>query len=378
MPIRIGLIGFGYIGKVHAQAYASIPYCFPKPAAQAKIVAVLRSNPYQDEALVRQLGIDLVTANKEQFFSQVLDAVDICSPNVFHHQQAHEAFKRGLAVYCEKPIAMNLTEASQMAEAARQSGKTNHTAFTFRYRPCIRQARAMLSAGMVGEVRHFSARFYHSSYNDPTRPISWRLKQSQSGGGALADLGIHVIDTLRLLLGDFSSVQCETRTFINQRPVSTSSDQMELVDVDDWALCTLTLPNGAAGSLEVSRIALGNPNLMQIELIGNLGTIRIDFARDESADFFNNRTGLWESGSRNLPEAEKETPLKELYPPSKHSLGAHFNAHLASVYDFIRRTQNNQSSTADFDTAARAQETLEAAYLSSARGGSRVDLPLIT
>lgn len=370
------MIGFGYIGKVHAQAYASIPYCFPKPATQAKIAAVLRANPCEDEALVRQLGIDLVTADEEQFFSQPLDAVDICSPNVFHLRQVLSACERGLAVYCEKPIGMNLDEARRMAEAATQSGKTNHTAFTFRYRPCVRQARAMMAAGLIGEVRHFSARFYHSSYNDPARPISWRLKHNQSGGGALADLGIHLIDTLHLLLGDFSWIQCETRTFITERPSSAGSAKMESVDVDDWALCALGLRNGSAGSMEVSRVASGNPNLMQIEIIGSKGTLRVDFAHDDTTEYFNSDDGLWKSGTHAIAELENETPLKEIYPPSKHSLGSHFNSHLASAYDFIRRAQKNQLSNADFKAAARAQETLEAAYLSAAQQGSRISFPL--
>ena len=236
---------------------------------------------------------------------------------------------------------MNLDEARRMAEAATQSGKTNHTAFTFRYRPCVRQARAMMAAGLIGEVRHFSARFYHSSYNDPARPISWRLKHNQSGGGALADLGIHLIDTLHLLLGDFSWIQCETRTFITERPSSAGSAKMESVDVDDWALCALGLRNGSAGSMEVSRVASGNPNLMQIEIIGSKGTLRVDFAHDDTTEYFNSDDGLWKSGTHAIAELENETPLKEIYPPSKHSLGSHFNSHLASAYDFIRRAQKN-------------------------------------
>lgn len=337
---------------------------------------MLRTRPCEDELLVRQLGIDLVTADEEQFFNQPLDAVDICSPNVFHQHQTLKALEKGLSVYCEKPLGMNLKEARYIAQAAHASQKTTHTAFNFRYRPGVRQARAIMAAGMIGEVRHFNARFYHSSYIDPTRPISWRLKLDQSGGGALADLGIHIIDTLRLLLGDFSWVECQTRTFINQRPIAPGSHEMEAVDVDDWAICNLGLPNGAVGNIEVSRVASGNPNVMQIEIIGSQGALRFDFSKGEYAEFFDNHRGLWEIGARDLPEAKGETPLIEIYPPVKTALGSQFSSHLASAYDFTRRVAANQPSMADFEAAARAQEVLEAAYASAARDGVHVSLPL--
>ncbi len=222
-PLRVGLIGLGFIGKVHAHCYQSIPFCISQPEVQAQVCAVLRSSLGKDAEILRSLGNPLETTSMEEFFSQGLDLVDICSPNWLHFSQIQAALEKGLNISCEKPLALNLAQARTCARAAEKAGVLTHTSFTMRYTPAVQQAKAILAAGVLGEIYNFRIHYFHNSYMDPMRPISWRLQKAVSGGGALADLGIHMIDMANYLLGEAAWVSCRTRTFIAARPTAAGS-----------------------------------------------------------------------------------------------------------------------------------------------------------
>ena len=132
---------------------------------------------------------------------------------------------------------------------------------------------------------------------DPLRPMSWRLRKETSGGGSLADLGIHMIDMVGHLLGDVDWVRCQTRTFITQRPVSIGSSQMDTVDVDDWALCILGLKNKAEGSIEVTRMSGGLGDSCRVEIFGSQGSIEIDFSQSDNVRYYDQRRKQYQLGS---------------------------------------------------------------------------------
>ena len=374
---NIGLIGFGFIGKLHANAYHSIPYCFAHPSLTAHIQAVLRSNPGSDQEFIRNLNIGLVTSQIEEFYAQPMDAVDICTPNVFHREQILEAIRRNKPVYCEKPLGRTLADAKAIAESAHNSGLITHSAFMMRYVPAIRQMKAVIENGGIGQPYHFRAHMFHSSYLDKLRPMSWRLRHAIAGGGALADLGIHLIDLIRFLLGEVNWVQCQTRTFITERPTIAGSTKMEPVDVDDWALCNLGMQNGSTGFIEVTRVSGGTSESSGIEIIGSQGTVKVDFVNQMNVDYFDANHQQWLIGPQDFPPASGMRPIEQLWPASKQSLGYMVNAHLASAYDFLKCIQEKKPSWLNFETALAAQEILEAAYLSASKTSQRINLPLI-
>jgi predicted dehydrogenase len=374
--IHIGLIGFGFIGKLHAKAYRSIPFAFPSPATSAHIQAVLRPHPGADAEFLQSLENPLVTSDPQEFYSQPLDAVDITSPNVHHHEQVLEALRHGKGIYCEKPLGRNLSDARAMADAASRSGAITHTAFMLRYIPAVRQMKAVIENGGIGEPFHFRGHTFHGSYIDALRPMSWRLRNSESGGGALADLGIHLMDLIHFLLGDATWVQCQTRTFITRRPVSAGSREMETVDVDDWALCQLGLKNGASGLIEVTRVAGGSAESCGLEIVGSRGTVKLDLSEPQRLEYYDSVRKQWLVNPQGFPPAANLRPIETLWPPSKQSLGTMLNAHLASCYDFLGCLAEDKPSPLNFQAALSAQEILEAAYRSADASGSRVQLPL--
>jgi predicted dehydrogenase len=375
--LAIGLIGFGFIGKLHANAYHNIPYCFPDPAVTAQIQAVLRSNPGSDQEFIHNLNIAQVTSNLEDFYARPIDAVDICTPNVLHRDQALEAIRQNKHLYCEKPLGRTLADAQAIAESARKSSLITHSAFMLRYVPAIRQMKAVIENGGIGQPYHFRAHMFHSSYLDKQRPMSWRLRHAVSGGGALADLGIHLMDLIRFLLGEVAWVQCQTRTFITERPTTAGSSKMETVDVDDWSQCNLGMQNGSTGFIEVTRVSGGTDENSGIEIIGSQGTVKVDFENPMTLDFFDAKRKQWLIGPQDFPPPAGMRPIAQLWPASKQSLGYMLNAHLASAYDFLLCIQENKPSMLNFDTALAAQEILEAAYLSASKSSQRINLPII-
>jgi len=375
-PLRIGIIGLGYIGKVHAHCYQSFPHCFPDSKIQAQIVSILRSGLGRDGDFLHSLGSPKETTSMEDFFSYNLDLVDICSPNEFHHAQVKAALDKGIAIYCEKPLGINLTQARESSIAAKVSGVLTHTAFTMRYVPAVQQAKAILAAEALGEIFNFRIHYFHNSYMDPLRPMSWRLRKETSGGGSLADLGIHMIDIVGYLLGDTDWVKCQTKTFITQRPVSIGSSQVDTVDVDDWALCVLGLKNKAEGSIEVTRMSGGLGDSCRVEIFGSQGSIEIDFSQSGNVQYYDQRRKQYQLGSEGFALPTGDRPLSAVLPQHKLSLGWFKDAHLGSIHDFLLDIRENKGSSASFEEAFKAQEILEAAYLSAGKNSEKIFLPL--
>lgn len=372
---KVGLIGLGYIGQVHANAYQIIPLCFKKPAVTAHLAGVLRSKLNTEEALMDSLGFEVRTTDPEAFYAQRYDVVDICSPNFLHLEQARAAFEHGAHVYCEKPLALNLAEAREMAALADAAGVRTQVAFVLRFLPAIRQMKALVEAGEIGEVFHFRGQLLHGSYVNPARPMSWRLRNAQSGGGAFADLGAHLIDMARYMLGDVESVRAEMRTFIDKRAAPGGAKTFETVDVDDWALCTLQMAAGATGVIEAARMASGAPRVTSLALYGSKGSLVYEDSDPNHVRFFKVKTGRWSQGALDItPEGER--PIAAIWPSGKYTQGVMTDVHLAAIYDFLWNIAEDKPSGVDIHAGLAVQEVLEASYRSAAQDGARIKLPL--
>jgi predicted dehydrogenase len=362
--IQVGLIGFGYIGKVHTIAYRNIPLCINRPAATADLTAVLRSQLETEKAAMQAAGFGLCTDSADEFYAQPLELVDICTPNYLHLEQSRRALEARLAVYCEKPLANSFEEAQIMADLADKAGVINQVAFVMRYLPAVRQMKTLVEAGEIGEVLNFRGHMFHGSYLDPNRPMSWRLRRSESGGGVLADLGSHLIDLASYLLGGVKAIRAQTRTFISQRFTAKGSPQREMVDVDDWALCTLELVNGACGVIEVTRMAAGASAESGFEIYGSRGAVIYKEGNPDSVSYYSLQKGEWIQAPGNLPAPAGERPIEQTWPTSKLSQGMLTNAHLACQLDLLLNIAENKPSSNNFRNAVRVQQVIEAAYQS--------------
>ncbi|MDF2626743.1 MAG: oxidoreductase [Symbiobacteriaceae bacterium] len=373
MEIRIGFDAWGSIGRTHVVGLRALPVLFPDLPFRPVLAAVATRNPAKNEAWVRQAGFGGVVGSALELVNgPAVDAIDICTPNALHTETAIAAWRAGKAVYCEKPLAENLAAARRMVEAWREAAgaSASQVAFTLRFWPAVARAKDLLAEGRLGRILSFRGRMVHGGYLDPNRAYSWRLDKALAGGGALADLGIHVIDLVHFLLGPVAGVEARMRTFVPERPAPDRPGGRARVEVDDWAELTCTLGSGAVGTIEATRAGDGQEETV-LEIFGTEGSLRI------SSNLGNIFPQWFERSAGALRERNAEKPgpylaaLLRVLPPARMTMGAFVDAHTASLHWWLRRIADPAWAAglpplaATMEDGLAAQEVLEAAYASA-------------
>ncbi|MCP4200143.1 MAG: Gfo/Idh/MocA family oxidoreductase [Proteobacteria bacterium] len=367
--IRIGLVGYGFIGKIHTMAYQLLPMMYDPFPATVRLVGVAAASQASMQKGIEQGGYEHGTTDWRQLVARDdIDVIDCCTPNFLHKEVLIAAMRAGKHVYCDKPLAMNLAEAREIAAVAEESGVLTQMTFNYRFVPAMMRAKQLVEEGRLGRVYSFRAAYLHAGYIDPNRPISWRLDASKGGGGALFDLGAHVLDLVRFLLGDFESINALTETFIRERPLPGKPDEMRPVEVDDLALMTLRMANGAVGTVEASRLATGASDELRLEIHGSDGALRFNLMDPNWLYVYDAREpGAPIGGERGFKAIE----TVQRYPPPAALPGPKFSVgwtrfHIASQYDFITSLLAGGPTSPDFEDGMKVQEVMEAGYLSSA------------
>ena len=274
--LGIGMLGYGSIGKLHALAYRAIPGIYPSLPPYA-MAAVCTASPATAEAARRDGGFAKAYSSIADLIADPeVGLVDVVLPNAAHKEAIIAALAAGKHVYCEKPLALDGAEAREIAAAAAASTAKLGMTFNYRFVPAIARARKLVEAGALGEIYGYHCEYLHGGYQDASRPLTWRMRKESSGGGAIVDLGSHAIDLVRFLLGEFSEVLAETKTYIKHRPVSKGSTELGEVTVDDAAWIQARMVSGAIGSIIVSRFATGSADDLRIRIEGSKGALRFD------------------------------------------------------------------------------------------------------
>ncbi|MCL6630038.1 MAG: Gfo/Idh/MocA family oxidoreductase, partial [Armatimonadetes bacterium] len=256
--LGIGMIGYGFMGKMHTYSYLSLPMLYDPAPAKIKLVGICTASEESGQKAMEQAGYQFATQDYHDLIKRDdIQVINVCTPNFLHKEQIIAALEAGKHVYCDKPLAMDLDEASQIWEVAKKSKAIHQMTFQYRFIPAILKAKMLIEAGFLGHVYQFRVLYLHSGYIDPNRPMSWRLDKSRGGAGAAYDLGSHIIDLTRYLLGDFEQVLATTETFVKKRPVSVGSADFAPVEVDDVFWSQVRLKSGAVGVIEASRMSTG-------------------------------------------------------------------------------------------------------------------------
>ncbi len=368
MPkIRIGLIGYGGIGRVHAAAYRAIPFHYGLRADSIDIAGVAATRPETAKLAAAEIGCAFFTDDYRALIARDdIDAVDICTPNNSHHEIALAAAAAGKHIYCEKPLAMNAKEAASMAAAVRAAGVKAQVTFNFRFFPAVMRARQLVNAGFLGRIFSFRGRYHRASYIDGGKPMSWRLRRELTGGGALFDLGSHILDLLYFVLGDFKSVRGTLDTLIAERPAAAGSDEMRAVDVDDIALLHARLAGGALGTVEISRMGTGAANDLAFEVFGQLGAIRFDLSDAAALYVYDAReSDAPLGGQRGFRKLEAAGRYPGQRAPDWTMTPGFMRAHAECQYQFIRAIWDDAPTSPSFDDGAHVQKIMAAAERSS-------------
>jgi predicted dehydrogenase len=369
--LGVGMIGYGFMGKMHSYAYASLPFVYDPPPARLRFAGVCAQSEESRAVAMERAGYAFATDDYRELVARDdVDIVNVCTPNYLHREQVLAALEAGKHVYCDKPLAMNTREAEEMVEAARKAGTTCQVTFHNRYSPAIMRAKQLVEDGFLGEITAFRAVYLHAGYTDPNRPISWRMQREKAGGGALVDLGSHVIDLLGHLIGNFSRVRAELRTLVKERPISAGSSEMAPVTVDDAALVELELPSGVVGTMEASRVATGAQDDMRFEIHGTRGAMRF-----ELMDL--NWLWVYDSTKPHAPlggdrgwtrvETIQNYPKPAALPGGRSPVGW-MRLHIASIHEFVRNVVDGKPGSPSFEEGLAVQRVMDPAIRSSETG----------
>jgi predicted dehydrogenase len=263
--IGVGMLGYAFMGKAHSRAFHDVLLLSP-PLVPELVSISGRNRERVEEARARYGWAEAVSDWREQVGDPRVGLFDNGGPNNLHAEPTIEAARNGKHVFCEKPLGLDAAEAHGMWRAADDAGVVHMCGFNYRFVPAIRRARELVDSGALGEIVHFRARYLQSwGWEAPTD--IWRFDRAQAGTGALGDLGAHIVDLARYLCGEVAAVSATVRTYVEGH------------EVDDAFVAAVEFENGAIGTLESSRLALGRVNQNTFELNGSQGSIAFDLER---------------------------------------------------------------------------------------------------
>jgi predicted dehydrogenase len=375
--VGIGMAGFGFIGKVHAHAYRSQRLFYDPPAAIPRLVGVCTSRPETAARAAAQGEFEFGTDRFEELLERDdIHVIDVATPNQLHREQVLAALQAGKHVYCDKPLAVTLEDARTMVAAAKARPELTHgMALHCRFVPATMRAKQLVEEGRLGRIYHFRAAYLHSGYEDPSRPMSWRLSK-EAGGGVLSDLGSHIIDLMEWLVGPYESVRADAETFIRERPDVPGSAKRTPVEVEDYVGFQARMATGALGFVEASRFATGTQDQLEFSIFGEKGALRFDLMDPNWLSFFDaaDRPGDL-GGERGFKRIEcvQRYPKPSALPSPKLSVGW-IRFHIHSVYDFLSAVVAGRSGSVTLFDGARAQ-AVDAAVRESMATGAQVAVP---
>jgi predicted dehydrogenase len=373
--LRVGLIGYKFMGKAHSNAWRQVNHFFPELPAQVELTAICGRDAEAVERARALFGWTRAETDWRKIVTAPdIDIVDIGTGNDTHCEMAVAALQAGKAVICEKPLARNLAEARQMLAAARRSGAVHMVCHNYRRIPAVALARQMIAAGELGgSIRHFHARYAQDWLVNPNVPLSWKLQKKLAGSGALGDINAHIIDLGRYLVGEIKEVCSMMETFIKERPVAEPGGKKGRVTVDDAVSWIGRFEHGALANLEATRFAPGRKNHIAFEINGDKGSLYFDFEDMNRLKFYNANGAAGRHGFTDIIVTDPDShPYARNWWPPGHIVG--YEHTFANTFaDFVLAVAAHTPVQPNFLDGAHCLAVMEAgAEPSAGRKGVRV------
>lgn len=367
--VRIGMVGYKFMGKAHSLAYREVPTVFPEvPRPAMKVICG------RDEAGVKQaaeqFGWESYSTDwKDLVNRDDLDVIDINAPSNVHKEIAIAAAKAGKHVFCEKPLALTLADSREMLEAAETAGVKHMIGFNYRFAPAVQLAKKLLDEGRLGIIHHFRAWFLQDWIVDPDFPLVWRLDKEVAGSGSHGDLGAHLIDLAHFLIGHMEEVVGMSETFVKERPQPSSMTGLSAsgdkdaprgpVTVDDATLFLARFENGALGSFEATRFAPGHRCTNSFEINGSKGSIKFDFERMNELQVYFTDDAEDVQGFRRVLVTDAPHAYMDAWWPAGHTIG-YGQTFTHEVVELMRAIKEDRQPSPNFRDGVACQAVLEA------------------
>jgi predicted dehydrogenase len=359
-PIGVGMLGYAFMGKAHSNAYKTLAYMTWPPPLMPQLVAIAgRSEDAVSEAARRYGFEDHVTDWHALVGDDRIELFDNVGPNNLHAEPTIAAAEAGKHVICEKPLGRDAAESYETWQRVEATGVKHMCAFNYRFVPAVRLARQLIEAGEIGDLTHFRGAYLQEW--GPAVEEAWRFDKAAAGSGALGDLGAHVIDLARYLVGEIESVAATAATFYPGR------------EVDDAVESVVAFENGAVGTIEATRFATGRKNAFTWEINGSKGSIAFDLERlnELQVHFAGSSPGASAQGFRTVLVSEADHPFWEHWWPHGHIIGwEHTFVHeLHHLLTAIHDGGDVGPHGATLEDGYRAAEVCDAMLRSAAEGG---------
>ncbi len=373
--INVGLIGYGFMGRAHSNAYVSAPKFFGLKATPV-LKAVCGRDKEAVMAFAKQWGWASVETDWKALVARDdIDLVDISTPNNVHKEIAVAAAKAGKHILCEKPLAMNAAEAEAMVKAASAAKIVNTVCHNYRRVPAVSLAKEMIEAGELGEIYHFRGVYLQDWIVNKEFPLVWRLRKELAGSGAHGDLNAHIIDLAHWLVGPIAEVTGMMKTFITKRPLPSDEGspaakggaKTGTVTVDDAAAFLARFAGGAIGTFEASRFATGRKNGQRFEINGSKGSIVFELERLNELQFYNDSDATGRHGFRLIQATDPAHPYIANYWPPGHIIG-YEHSFINTVADVINGIVDGAEVHPTFADGLLVQKVLDAVEKSATEG----------
>jgi predicted dehydrogenase len=380
--LGVAVAGFGWMGRVHTQAYLRLPHHFPQLGLRPALIAVADDVPGRADEAAAQYGFATATRDwRELATDPRVRAVSIAAPNFLHREMGVELARAGKHLWIEKPVGLTSADARAVAEVARHAGVQATVGFNYRNAPAVEAARELIAGDGLGAVTHARFRLFSDYAAHPEGALTWRFERARGGSGVLGDLASHGVDLVRYLLGEIESLVADTAVFVPQRARPTGATaghtraaggHLGPVENEDYVSSQLRLASGARVVLEASRVAVGEQNSYGFEVHGTRGAVFWDFRRMGELAV---STG----------EAYQDQAVSTIYIGPGHGGYAAFqpgsgiamgydDLKVIEAYHFLRSIDENKPYGATLDDAVRSAEVLDA-MTRSAETRAWVSLP---
>ncbi|MBR9880076.1 MAG: Gfo/Idh/MocA family oxidoreductase [Gammaproteobacteria bacterium] len=373
--LNIGLIGSGFMGQAHADAYRRARTLYHDLPLRPRLVAIADQGDQAARAAAERLDVERAYGDwRELVADPQVEVVDITSPNALHFDMAMAAIDHGKHVYCEKPLAMNDDQAAKMAEAARTRGVKTMVAFNNIKTPAALLARRLIDEGAIGTPIRFRGTFDQGFFNDPELPWSWRCSRQQAGTGSLGDLGAHTISVAQFLMGDIEEVCAQSQILFATRPVvdgagegagyaskATAGAERREVENDDQTQALVRFASGAGGVIESSRVAAGKVFGIGWEVSGSEGTLVMDGERFNELKLFRYADRREDRGFKTLLAGSQVPQFRAFFPFDYGGGGiGYFDVKVIEVHDLVQGIASSAGCFPDFAFGRHNQNILTA------------------
>lgn len=364
---RIGMIGFGSMGKAHTYALKNLPFYYPSLGFSVTLGGVCTRSLEKSESVAATFGFEQAVTNEDELiYSPDIDVIDICTPNKFHFDTIMKALDAGKHIYCEKPMCISYAEAKAAREKADSLGLFCGMVFNNRHMAPITRAKQLIDEGRIGRILSFGASYFHSSASDVNKKAGWKQNKDICGGGVLFDLGSHVIDLVTYLCGGvdeisaISQIAYPTRLGADGKPWQTNADEAF------YMLCKMKC--GAVGTITASKVHTGTNDDVSLEIYGEKGALKYSLMEPGWLYFYDGeKCGEPIGGERGFTRIEcvGRFPMPGGVFPSPKAPVGWLMGHITSYMNFLSALDSGRAPSPSFDDGAYVQKVMEAAYLSA-------------